>query len=84
VFGHLVRNQVVAIVAALGWLLVVENLLITFSTEASKWLPGGAGQAIVRTPQASLLDPLPAAALLCAYALVIAAAGMYAAATRDA
>ncbi|MGL5810005.1 MAG: ABC transporter permease, partial [Nocardioides sp.] len=45
VFGHLVRNQVVAIVAALGWLLVVENLLITFSTEASKWLPGGAGQA---------------------------------------
>lgn len=84
VFGHLVRNQVVAIVGALGWLLVVENLLINFTTEASKWLPGGAGQAIVRTPQPGLLDPLPAAALLATYALVIAAAGMYAAANRDA
>lgn len=84
VFGHLVRNQVAAIVSALAWLLVVENLLINFSADLSRWLPGGAGQAIVRTPQPGLLDPLPAAGLLAAYAAVIAAAGLWAAATRDA
>lgn len=83
-FGHLVRNQVVAIVTALAWLLVVENLLINFSADLSKWLPGGAGQAIVRTPQPGLLDPIPAAALLLAYAVVVGIAGMYAAANRDA
>lgn len=82
--GHLVRNQIVAIVGALAWLLIVENLLINFSAELSRWLPGGAGQAIVRTPQPGLLDPLPAAALLASYAAAIAAAGLYAAANRDA
>ncbi len=84
VVGHLVRSQLVAIVCALAWLLVVENLLITFSADVAKWLPGGAGQAIVRTPQPGLLDPLPAVGLLVVYSAAIAAAGIYAAAHRDA
>ena len=84
VLGHLIRNQVAAIVGALAWLLVIENLLINFSTDISRWLPGGAGQAIVRTPQPGLLDPLPATALLAAYTTAIAIAGLYAAANRDA
>lgn len=82
--GHLVRNQVTAIVAALAWLLVVENVLITFSADLGRWLPGGAGQAIVRTPQPGLLEPLPAAALLAVYAAVAVAVGLRVAATRDA
>ncbi len=40
--GVLVRNQIVAVVAALVWLLAVEYLLIDALPAVERWTPGGA------------------------------------------
>ena len=82
-FGALVRNQVVAIVAALTFVLLVEQLLTQAGLSIAEWLPGNAGAAVVRTP-GDFLDPGAGAALLLAYGLVIAAAGTVVVARRDA
>jgi len=83
-FGSASRNQVFGVVGALAWLFVVEQVLGTFGGAFSKWLPGAAGQAIVRTPERELLEPLPAAALLTMYALLAAGVGLYLSVRRDA
>jgi ABC-2 type transport system permease protein len=82
-FGSLVRNQVVAIVSALILVLLIEQLLAQTADSVAKWLPGNAGAAIVRTP-GEFLEPGAGAALLLAYALAIAVAGMVVVARRDA
>jgi ABC-2 type transport system permease protein len=82
-FGSLVRNQVVAIVAALTFVLLLEQLLTQAGASIAEWLPGNAGAAIVRSP-GDFLDPGAGAALLLAYALAIAVAGMVVVVRRDA
>jgi ABC-2 type transport system permease protein len=82
--GVLIRNQVLAISAALAWLAVIEHTLVNLVPDLGRWLPVAAGQAIVRTNLDGLLTPLAGAALLTAYAAAIAAAGVRVAATRDA
>lgn len=82
--GGLVRNQVIAVIGALTWVLVVENIFISVSSNVAQWLPGAAGQAIVRTPDRDLLDPAVATALLAAYGIAIAAIGIAVANRRDA
>jgi ABC-2 type transport system permease protein len=82
-FGSLVRNQVVAIVAALTFVLLLEQLLTQAGASIAEWLPGNAGAAIVRTP-GEFLDPGAGAVLLLAYALAIAVAGMVVVVRRDA
>jgi ABC-2 type transport system permease protein len=82
-FGSLVRNQVVAIVAALTLILLVEQLLTQAGAAMAEWLPGNAGAAVVRTP-GDFLEPEAGAAVLLAYALAIALAGTVVVARRDA
>jgi ABC-type transport system involved in multi-copper enzyme maturation permease subunit len=82
-FGSLVRNQVVAIVSALIFVLLLEQLLTQAGASIAEWLPGNAGAALVRTP-GDFLDPGAGAALLLAYALAIALAGIVVVARRDA
>jgi ABC-type transport system involved in multi-copper enzyme maturation permease subunit len=82
-FGSLVRNQVVAIVSALTFVLLLEQLLTQSGASMAEWFPGNAGAAVVRTP-GEFLDPGAGAALLLTYALVIAVAGMVVVARRDA
>jgi ABC-2 type transport system permease protein len=82
--GTLVRNQVLAVAGALAWIGVVEHILVNLAPDIGKWLPTAAGQAIVRTPLDGLLSPLGGGALLVAYALATALAGIRFAATRDA
>lgn len=82
-FGSLVRNQVVAIVSALTFVLLLEQLLTQAGASVAEWFPGNAGAAVVRTP-GDFLDPGAGAALLLAYALVLALAGMVVVARRDA
>jgi ABC-2 type transport system permease protein len=82
--GVLIRNQVLAIGAALAWLAVIEHTLVNLVPDLGRWLPVAAGQAIVRTNLDDLLSPLGGAAVLTAYAAAIAAAGIRVAATRDA
>ena len=81
--GCLVRNQVAAIVSALIFVLLLEQLLTQAGASIAEWLPGNAGAAVVRTP-GDFLDPGAGAALLLAYALAIALAGTLVVARRDA
>jgi ABC-2 type transport system permease protein len=82
-FGSLVRNQVVAIVSALTFVLLFEQLLTQSGVSVAEWLPGNAGAAVVRTP-GDFLDPAAGAALLLAYAFAIALAGLIVVVRRDA
>ncbi|MEO7555845.1 MAG: ABC transporter permease [Acidimicrobiales bacterium] len=82
--GALVRNQVLAVGGALVWIAIVEHTLVNLVPTIGRWLPVGAGQAIVRTPLDGLLSPLGGAAVLAAYVAAIAAVGIRAEATRDA
>jgi ABC-2 type transport system permease protein len=82
-FGSLVRNQVVAIVSALTLVLLIEQLLAQSADAVARWFPGNAGAAIVRVP-GEFLEPGAGAALLLAYALAIAVAGMVVVVRRDA
>lgn len=82
--GALVRQQVLAVALALGWIAVVEHILVNFVPTIGRWLPAAAGQAIVRTPLDDLLPPLAGALVLSAYTLVVALAGVWVTATRDA
>jgi ABC-2 type transport system permease protein len=81
--GTLARNQVAAIAGALGWIAIVEHTLVNLVPSAGRWLPAGAGQAILRTPIDGLLDPPVAAAVLVAYAALAAAAAILIESNRD-
>jgi ABC-2 type transport system permease protein len=82
-FGSLVRNQVVAIVSALTFVLLVEQLLTQSGASIAEWFPGNAGAAVVRTP-GEFLEPGAGVGVLLAYALVIAVAGVVVVMRRDA
>jgi ABC-2 type transport system permease protein len=85
--GALIRNQVGAIIGALGWLFLVEPLLSIipgFNDALLKWSPSGAASATAGTN--SLDDPLaqiPAGLLLAAYAAAFVAAGILVLRRRD-
>jgi ABC-2 type transport system permease protein len=81
--GALIRNQVFAVAGALAWFAVVEHTLVNLAPDVGRWLPAGAGQAIVRTPLDGLLSPLVGTVVLAAYAVAIALAGIRVAATHD-
>jgi hypothetical protein len=72
------------VAVALAWFAVVEHTLVNLAPGIGRWLPAAAGQAIVRTPLDGLLSPLAGVALLAAYGVAIAVAGIRVAATRDA
>jgi ABC-type transport system involved in multi-copper enzyme maturation permease subunit len=82
-FGSLVRNQLVAIVSALTFVLLVEQLLAQSAESVGKWFPGNAGAALVRTP-GEFLEPGVGATVLFAYALATALAGLIVVVRRDA
>jgi ABC-2 type transport system permease protein len=82
--GTMIRNQVLAVALALAWLAIAEHILVGFAPRVGRWLPAAAGQAIVRTPVDDLLSPAAGTVVLAAYAVVIAAAGIRFATTRDA
>jgi len=82
--GTLVRNQVLAVAGALAWFAIVEHTLVNLAPDIGRWLPAAAGQAIVRTHLDGLLSPLAGTAVLAAYGVAIALAGVRVAATRDA
>lgn len=82
--GALVRNQVLAVGAALAWIAIVEHILVNLVPDVGRWLPAAAGQAIVRTPLDGLLSPLAGVAVLAAFAVVVAVVGARVTAVRDA
>lgn len=87
--GALVRNQIAAVVTALAWMFVVEQLLIALLPEVGKWTPGGATAAVLQLGDLATMgrgDLLPVwggVALLVAYAVVFSAAGARLTLRRD-
>ena len=76
--GALVRNQIAAVVAALAWMFIAEQLLVALLPEVGKWTPGGASSAVLQlgdiaTTRGDLLPVWGGALLLVAYAVVLSA-----------
>ncbi|WP_283136862.1 ABC transporter permease [Rhizohabitans arisaemae] len=74
--GSLLGNQIAAMVVGIGWIYVLENLLVVLLPSVGRWLPGGAAQAVFGVaPPIGGTPYLPAwggALLLAGYALVFA------------
>jgi ABC-2 type transport system permease protein len=85
--GSLIRNQVGAIIGALGWIFLVEPLLTLipgFEDFIARWFPTGAANALAGTATNSdALDQLPAGLLLVVYAALFVAAGLLVLRGRD-
>jgi ABC-2 type transport system permease protein len=85
--GALLRNQVGAIIGALGWIFLVEPLLTIipgFDDVISKWFPSGAANAAAGTASSDdALGQIPAGLLLAAYAAAFVAAGIVMVRRRD-
>ncbi len=82
--GAIVRHQVAAVVGALVWVLLLENLGAGLLGDAGRFLPGQAAHGLAQASQAgTVLTPGAAAGLLLAYALVAAGAAMLALARTD-
>jgi ABC-2 type transport system permease protein len=83
--GVLTRNQTVALVAALLWNLVLENIvpILARAPQLYAWLPGGAADAVIGRERSGLLDPIGGGLLLAAYAAVLAVAGTLLVMRRD-
>lgn len=86
--GALLRNQIIAVVVALIWMLAVEHLLIEALPEVGKWTMGGATSALlqldpVATTHASLLDAPIGGLLLIGYTAAVAAVALVITPRRD-
>jgi ABC-2 type transport system permease protein len=85
--GALIRNQVGAIIGALGWIFLVEPLLGIipgFDDVITKWFPSGAANATAGTATSDdALGQVPAGLLLAAYAAAFLAAGIVMMRRRD-
>ncbi len=74
--GALVRNQIAAVVGALAWTFIAEQLLVALLPEVGRWTPGGASSAVLQlgdlaTTRGDLLPVWGGALLLVAYAVVL-------------
>jgi ABC-2 type transport system permease protein len=81
--GAIVRNQVGAIIGLLAWGFVVENLLFALAPSVGRLTPGQAQNGLLGQTDAHTLDPLPAAAVLIAWTVVVGIAGALLTARRD-
>jgi ABC-2 type transport system permease protein len=84
--GALVKNTTAAIGAAVGYALVVENVLVALAFPGlGPWLPGGAVNALVgTTPSAAgYSSPATAAVVLAVYGVFFLALGFVATTRRD-
>jgi hypothetical protein len=86
--GALVRNQIVAVTAALVWLTAAEHLLIDALPQVERWTPGGATYALLQLGPAvairgTLLDAPIGGLLLVAYTTAAVALALVIAPRRD-
>lgn len=83
--GALVRNQLVAVVLTLAWLLIVETLIGALVPEATPWLLGGAVASLQggATSTNSLMSSAAGGAIVVYYSVVFGWAGRLALMQRD-
>jgi ABC-type transport system involved in multi-copper enzyme maturation permease subunit len=85
--GALVRNQIAAIVGALIYLFLIENIAsaVPGVRDYYKYFPGGANSALTHRfmPNIALLQPYQGGLVLVAYGLIFAVLGTWIAVRRD-
>ena len=83
--GALIRNQAAALVVALAWMLVIENIFVGLLPALGRWLPGGAASALmsVSVKAGDFLPMWAAAVVLGAYAIGFTVAGSRVVVERD-
>jgi ABC-2 type transport system permease protein len=74
-FGSVVPTQVGAIVIALIWLLIVENLVAGLLPEVAPYTPGGAARGLMRIDGEEVLPMWSAAAVTAGYVIALAVLG---------
>ncbi len=85
VIGAAVKNQLAAILVALGWVLVVESLISAILPWAARWLPysGGLGAIAGGGAPGDLLAPWAGGLLLLGYVVAFGAVGIWIVERRD-
>lgn len=86
--GALIRNQIAAVVVALAWVFIAEQLLVALLPEVGRWTPGGGTAAVLQlgdlaTTRGDLLPVWGGALLLLAYAVVLSVVGARVTLRRD-
>jgi ABC-type transport system involved in multi-copper enzyme maturation permease subunit len=85
--GALLRNQIVAVVAVLVWMLAAERLLIGALPAIGRWTPGGAASGLLQlgptVTSETLLGPPVGALLLLGYTAAAVALAVVVAPRRD-
>lgn len=87
--GGLIRSQVVAIVVAVVWVMLIEALVSALLPSVGKWLPGGALNAAMNVSlggdlsPANLLAPWAGALVLLGYAVVLGVVASFTTLRRD-
>jgi hypothetical protein len=82
-FGSVVPTQVGAIVIALIWLLIVENLVAGLLPEVAPYTPGGAARGLMRVDGEDVLPMWSAAAVTAGYVIALAGLGARLVIRRD-
>ncbi len=83
--GAIIRNQVAAVVVALVWQFLLEQILVAVLPAVGKWLPQGASRGLTRETlfEGSLLPPWAGGLVLAAYAAAFSAIGARLLVRRD-
>ncbi len=81
--GAIVRNQVGTVIGLLAWGFIVENLLFAFVPSVGRLTPGEAQNALSGLTTDHLLSPAAGGAVLVAWTVGLALAGLALAARRD-
>lgn len=81
--ASIVRNQIGTIVGLLAWGFVVENLLFAFVPSVGRLTPGEAGNALSGLTTEHLLSAAAGGAVLVAWVVALALAGLALTARRD-
>lgn len=82
-FGSVMPNQVGAIVFALIWLLIVENILFGLLPDIAPYTPGGAARGLMRIDGEDVLPMWSAAAVTLGYVVALAGIGARLVIQRD-
>ena len=86
-FGSLVRNQLVGVAATFVWIFIFERLLVVFTPDIGKWLPGGAVNGLFGVTAilngGKYFDRSTSGALLIAYAIVLIGLSLFFTPRRD-
>lgn len=79
----LIKEQVLALFAGIGWTLLVDGILSGVAPEVGKFLPSGAFSGLTNAAGSDLLDPPIGALVLSGYAALFVAGGAFVSQRRD-